>query len=158
VEADMVVNIDQFLTAKSNAVAVHDSFIPAENYFSVLANATRIHILKFIAAGAKDCHTISREVGLSYIGCQKHLKKLLEVGLIKKAVGIGRETSKGKHPAYLYSLNDENHFDRTLSEHIREGLNHGNDKRDDVVFLPRYVHCHVPNYDADEQLQYGGES
>lgn len=150
-------NLDNFLAAKSKAAAVHESSIPAQTYFQVLASATRIHILKFIAAGAKDCHSISVECQLSYVGCQKHLKKLLEVGLIKKVVGIGRETSKGKHPAYLYSLNDETHFDRTLSEHIREGLNHGNDKHNDVLLVHEYVPRYIPADAFDEQFQSGAE-
>lgn len=142
-----LVNVDNFLSAKSKAAAVHDSSLLPANYFSVLANASRIHILKICAAGAKDCHTISHEIGVSYVGGMKHLKKLMDIGLLKRTVGIGRETSKGVHPVYLYSLNDENHFDRTLSEHIREGLGYGNDQHRDVVLVPKYVRCNVANYD-----------
>ena len=153
----MASNIDEFLAAKSRAAAVHDGLIPAETYFHTLASASRIHILHFIAAGAKDTRTIASEIGCTYENCQKHLKRLLHIGVIKKEVGVGRMTSKGAHPVFLYSLNDENHFDRTLSEHIREGLSRGNDKRNDVVLVPRHVSYHIPSDNFDEHFQSGGE-
>lgn len=118
----VIKNISDFRAVKATAFETRESVTRTAVYFSVMSSISRLHILKFISAGAKDTRTIANEIGCTYENCQKHLRKLMEIGLIVKKVGVGRETIRGRHPVFLYSLNDENHFDREISGIIKSGL------------------------------------
>jgi hypothetical protein len=51
-----------------------------------------------------DATSLSRATETSYENTKKHLDRLLSIGVIRKEAGIGRETSKGVHPVWEYSL------------------------------------------------------
>jgi len=73
-------------------------------YLDVLSSNARLRILRLLATKPMDATAISREIGTSYENTRKHLDRLLSIGLIRKEAGIGRETSKGVHPVWEYSL------------------------------------------------------
>ncbi|HTY51643.1 MAG TPA: FHA domain-containing protein [Methanomicrobiales archaeon] len=73
-------------------------------YLDVLSSNARLRILRLLATKPMDATAISREIGTSYENTKKHLDRLLSIGLIRKEAGIGRETSKGVHPVWEYSV------------------------------------------------------
>jgi DNA-binding transcriptional ArsR family regulator len=73
-------------------------------YLDILSSSTRLRILKLLEKRPMDVTSISRETETSYENTKKHLDRLLSIGVIRKEAGIGRETSKGVHPVWEYSL------------------------------------------------------
>ena len=73
-------------------------------YLDVLSSSVRLKILKLIEKEPKDIRTISRDIKTSYENTKRHLDKLLKIGVIRKEIGLGRETVKGIHPVWKYSL------------------------------------------------------
>ena len=73
-------------------------------YLDILSNGTRLRILKLLERRPMDVTSLSRETETSYENTKKHLDRLLSIGVIRKEAGIGRETSKGVHPVWEYSL------------------------------------------------------
>jgi len=71
-------------------------------YLEVLGNSTRLRILTLLEKRPLDARSISIEIETSYENTKKHLEKLLHSGLIARRPGVGRETSKGIHPAWEY--------------------------------------------------------
>ena len=71
-------------------------------YLEVLGNSTRLRIIRFLEKEAMDARTLSRRTGISYENTKKHLEKLLGAGLVTRVPGLGRETSRGIHPAWNY--------------------------------------------------------
>jgi DNA-binding transcriptional ArsR family regulator len=71
-------------------------------YLEVLGNSTRLRIIRLLEKEAMDARTLSRRAGISYENTKKHLEKLLGTGLVTRVPGLGRETSKGIHPAWNY--------------------------------------------------------
>lgn len=71
-------------------------------YLEILGNSTRLRILRLLERRSLDARTISLEIETSYENTKKHLEKLLRAGLITRRPGLGRETSKGIHPAWEY--------------------------------------------------------
>lgn len=72
------------------------------DYLEVLGNSTRLRILTLLEKRPLDARSISIEIETSYENTKKHLEKLLHSGLIARRPGVGRETSKGVHPAWEY--------------------------------------------------------
>lgn len=68
----------------------------------VLGNSTRLRIIRLLEKEAMDARTLSKRTGISYENTKKHLEKLLGAGLVTRVPGLGRETSKGIHPAWNY--------------------------------------------------------
>lgn len=83
---------------------VPDYFNELSDYLEVLSNSQRLKILKLLEKRPKDVRTIASEISTSYENTKKHLDKLISVGLIRKEVGLGQQTSKGVHPVWKYSL------------------------------------------------------
>ena len=83
---------------------VPDYFNELSDYLEVLSNSQRLKILKLLEKKPKDVRTIASEISTSYENTKKHLDKLIGVGLIRKEVGLGQQTSKGVHPVWKYSL------------------------------------------------------
>ena len=83
---------------------VPDYFNELSDYLEVLSNSQRLKILKLLEKRPKDVRTIASEISTSYENTKKHLDKLIGVGLIRKEVGLGPQTSKGVHPVWKYSL------------------------------------------------------
>jgi predicted transcriptional regulator len=73
-------------------------------YLDVLSSSARLKILKLIEKKPCDARTISHDIQTSYENTKKHLDKLLSIGVIKKEAGLGKQTSKGVHPVWEYSL------------------------------------------------------
>lgn len=73
-------------------------------YLDVLSSSVRLKILKRIEKEPKDIRTISSDIKTSYENTKRHLDKLLKIGVIRKEIGLGRETVKGIHPVWKYSL------------------------------------------------------
>lgn len=72
------------------------------DYLEVLGNRTRLRIIRLLEKESMDARTLSRRTGISYENTKKHLEKLLGAGLVTRVPGVGRETSKGIHPAWNY--------------------------------------------------------
>lgn len=83
---------------------VPDYFNELSEYLEVLSNSQRLKILKILEKRPKDVRMIASEINTSYENTKKHLDKLIGMGLIRKEVGLGQQTSKGVHPVWKYSL------------------------------------------------------
>ena len=81
-----------------------DYFKELSEYLEVLSNSQRLKILKILEKRPRDVRTIASEINTSYENTKKHLDKLIGMGLIRKDVGLGQQTSKGVHPVWKYSL------------------------------------------------------
>ncbi|MDD1706828.1 MAG: FHA domain-containing protein [Methanoregulaceae archaeon] len=83
---------------------VPDYYSELSEYLEVLSNSQRLKILKILEKRPKDVRMIASEINTSYENTKKHLDKLISMGLIRKEVGLGQQTSKGVHPVWKYSL------------------------------------------------------
>jgi DNA-binding transcriptional ArsR family regulator len=83
---------------------VPDYYNELSEYLEVLSNSQRLKILKILEKRPKDVRMIASEINTSYENTKKHLDKLISMGLIRKEVGLGQQTSKGVHPVWKYSL------------------------------------------------------
>ncbi|MCU0631455.1 MAG: FHA domain-containing protein [Methanolinea sp.] len=72
-------------------------------YLEILSHSTRLRILRLLEKKPLDTRSISMEIGISYENTKKHLERLLHAGLVTRRPGLGRETSRGIHPAWEYS-------------------------------------------------------
>lgn len=81
-----------------------DYYLELSEYLEVLSNSQRLKILKILEVKPRDVRSIASEISTSYENTKKHLDKLVSMGLIKKEVGLGQQTSKGVHPVWKYSL------------------------------------------------------
>lgn len=81
-----------------------DYYSELSEYLEVLSNSQRLKILKILERRPKDVRMIASEINTSYENTKKHLDKLISMGLIRKEVGLGQQTSKGVHPVWKYSL------------------------------------------------------
>ena len=75
-------------------------------YLEVLSNPTRLKILKVIEKEPREISEISSRIDTSYANTKKHIDQLVAIGLVKKEAGFGRETVKGIHPVWKFSLID----------------------------------------------------
>ena len=73
-------------------------------YLDVLSNPVRLKILKVIEKEPKEISEIASRIETSYANTKKHLDQLVVIGLVKKEAGFGRETAKGIHPVWKFSL------------------------------------------------------
>jgi DNA-binding transcriptional ArsR family regulator len=73
-------------------------------YLEVLSNPTRLKILKVIEKEPKEISEIASRIETSYANTKKHIDQLVNIGLVKKEAGFGRETIKGIHPVWKFSL------------------------------------------------------
>ena len=73
-------------------------------YLEVLSSPTRLRILRAIEHRPMEIREIAAEIDTSYENTKKHLNKLAAAGVIKKEAGLGRETAKGVHPVWKFSL------------------------------------------------------
>ena len=73
-------------------------------YLEVLSNPVRLKILKVIEREPKEISEIASKIETSYANTKKHMDQLVHIGLVKKEAGFGRETVKGIHPVWKYSL------------------------------------------------------
>lgn len=73
-------------------------------YLDVLSNPVRLKILKVIEREPKEINEISSRIETSYANTKKHIDQLVQIGLVKKEAGFGRETAKGIHPVWKFSL------------------------------------------------------
>ncbi|MEN6611493.1 MAG: FHA domain-containing protein [Methanoregulaceae archaeon] len=73
-------------------------------YLEVLSNPVRLKILKVIEKNPKEISEIASRINTSYANTKKHIDQLVHIGLVKKEAGFGRETAKGIHPVWKFSL------------------------------------------------------
>lgn len=73
-------------------------------YLEVLSNPARLRILKVIEKNPKEISEIASRIDTSYANTKKHIDQLVHIGLVKKEAGFGRETAKGIHPVWKFSL------------------------------------------------------
>jgi len=73
-------------------------------YLEVLSNPVRLKILKVIEREPKEISEIASRIDTSYANTKKHIDQLVHIGLVKKEAGFGRETVKGIHPVWKFSL------------------------------------------------------
>lgn len=74
------------------------------DYLEVLSSPKRLKILRAIEHHPMEIREIAAEIETSYENTKKHLNKLTATGIIKKEAGLGRETAKGVHPVWKFSL------------------------------------------------------
>jgi DNA-binding transcriptional ArsR family regulator len=91
---------------ESGTVIIEDSDFVKElsEYLDVLSSDVRLKILKLVEKEPKDARTIASDIETTYENTKRHLDKLLNIGVIRKEIGLGRETVKGIHPVWKYSL------------------------------------------------------
>ena len=73
-------------------------------YLEVLSNPVRLKILKVIEKEPKEISEIASSIDTSYANTKKHIDQLVHIGLVRKEAGFGRETVKGIHPVWKFSL------------------------------------------------------
>jgi DNA-binding transcriptional ArsR family regulator len=73
-------------------------------YLEVLSNPVRLKILKVIEKEPREISEIASRIDTSYANTKKHIDQLVVIGLVKKEAGFGRETVKGIHPVWKFSL------------------------------------------------------
>lgn len=73
-------------------------------YLEVLSNPVRLKILKVIEKEPKEISEIASRIETSYANTKKHIDQLVHIGLVRKEAGFGRETVKGIHPVWKFSL------------------------------------------------------
>ena len=73
-------------------------------YLDVLSNPARLKILKVIEKEPKEISEIASRINTSYANTKKHIDQLVHIGLVKKEAGFGRETAKGIHPVWKFSV------------------------------------------------------
>jgi DNA-binding transcriptional ArsR family regulator len=73
-------------------------------YLEVLSNPVRLKILKVIEKEPKEISEIASRIDTSYANTKKHIDQLVHIGLVRKEAGFGRETAKGIHPVWKFSL------------------------------------------------------
>jgi pSer/pThr/pTyr-binding forkhead associated (FHA) protein/DNA-binding transcriptional ArsR family regulator len=73
-------------------------------YLDVLSNPVRLKILKVIEKEPKEISEIASRINTSYANTKKHMDQLVHIGLVKKEAGFGRETAKGIHPVWKFSV------------------------------------------------------
>jgi hypothetical protein len=73
-------------------------------YLDVLSNPVRLKILKVIEKEPKEISEIASRINTSYANTKKHIDQLVHIGLVKKEAGFGRETAKGIHPVWKFSV------------------------------------------------------
>lgn len=73
-------------------------------YLEVLSNPVRLKILKVIEREPKEITEIASRINTSYANTKKHIDQLVHIGLVQKEAGFGRETVKGVHPVWKFSL------------------------------------------------------
>ncbi|ABS55267.1 FHA domain containing protein [Methanoregula boonei 6A8] len=73
-------------------------------YLEVLSNPVRLKILKVIEREPKEITEIASKINTSYANTKKHIDQLVHIGLVQKEAGFGRETVKGIHPVWKFSL------------------------------------------------------
>lgn len=73
-------------------------------YLGVLSSPVRLQILRAIEHRPMEIREIAAVIDTSYENTKKHLNKLAAAGIIKKEAGLGRETAKGVHPVWKFSL------------------------------------------------------
>ena len=76
------------------------------DYLEVLSNPVRLKILKVIEKEPREISEIASRIDTSYANTKKHIDQLVAIGLVKKEAGFGRETVKGIHPVWKFSLVD----------------------------------------------------
>lgn len=90
---------------KTVCVATDPEFIQElSEYLEVLSNPVRLKILKVIEKDPKEISEIASRIDTSYANTKKHIDQLVRIGLVKKEAGFGRETVKGIHPVWKFSL------------------------------------------------------
>ena len=52
----------------------------------------------------REISEIASRIDTSYANTKKHIDQLVHIGLVRKEAGFGRETSKGIHPVWKFSL------------------------------------------------------
>lgn len=78
--------------------------VELSEYLEVLSSPTRLKILRAIEHHPMEIREIAADIGTSYENTKKHLNKLTAAGIIKKEAGLGRETARGVHPVWKFSL------------------------------------------------------
>ncbi len=73
-------------------------------FMEALSQPQRLRILKAIEKDPKEIREIARETGMTYDNTKKHLRRLLQTGLVKREAGFSQPTSRGMLPVWKYSL------------------------------------------------------
>lgn len=87
---------------------VNQVFERVAQYFSLLADPTRLRILSFLCCGEHPVHAVVEEIGLTQANISRHLNILYRAGIVDRR----REGS-----SVLYRVVDPNYVDicRTVS-------------------------------------------
>lgn len=90
---------------KTVSVSTDPDFLEElSEYLEVLSNPVRLKILKVIEREPREISEIASRIDTSYANTKKHIDQLVRIGLVKKEAGFGRETVKGIHPVWKFSL------------------------------------------------------
>ena len=73
-------------------------------YLDTLASPVRLHILSFIGGQPRTIRQIAHEIGTSYENSKKHVIRLLELGVIRKEIGVSQDMVNHGQPVFYYSL------------------------------------------------------
>lgn len=92
---------------KTVSISTDPAFLQElSEYLEVLSNPVRLKILKVIEREPREISEIASRIDTSYANTKKHIDQLVAIGLVKKEAGFGRETVKGIHPVWKFSLVD----------------------------------------------------
>ena len=91
---------------KTVCVSTDPEFIQElSEYLEVLSNPVRLQDPQGDRTGAKgDKRNRLPHRHQAYANTKKHIDQLVRIGLVKKEAGFGRETVKGIHPVWKFSL------------------------------------------------------
>ncbi|HVN73045.1 MAG TPA: helix-turn-helix domain-containing protein [Methanoregula sp.] len=94
------------MTRKETVCVASDPVFLQElsEYLEVLSNPARLKILKVLEREPREISEIASRIETSYANTKKHIDQLVRIGLVRKEAGFGRETSKGIHPVWKFSL------------------------------------------------------
>jgi DNA-binding transcriptional ArsR family regulator len=74
------------------------------DFMDALSHPQRLRILKAIEDDPKEIRQIAEETGMTYENTKKHLRRLLDTGLVRREAGFSQTTSRGMLPVWKYSL------------------------------------------------------
>jgi Bacterial regulatory protein, arsR family. len=73
-------------------------------FMDALGHPQRLRILKAIETEPREIRQIAQETGMNYENTKKHLRRLMETGLIRREAGFSESPSRGMLPVWKYSL------------------------------------------------------
>jgi DNA-binding transcriptional ArsR family regulator len=96
-------------------------------FLDTLSSPVRLHILSFIGKNPHTIRQIAHEIGTSYENSKKHVTRLLELGIIRKEIGVSQDAANHGQPVFYYSLRPGALENLVTSLHIFSSITAGSD-------------------------------